>query len=59
FAVVDVWDALNSARPYRPAWPQPEIITYLQAHAGTRFDPDVVRVFLELLETESGLPPQP
>ena len=59
FAVVDVWDALNSARPYRPAWPQPEIITYLQAHAGTRFDPNVVRVFLELLETESGLPPQP
>jgi len=58
FAVVDVWDALNSARPYRPAWPQPEIITYLQAHAGTRFDPDVVRVFLELLEAETGLPSQ-
>ena len=36
FAVVDVWDALNSARPYRPAWPQPEIITYLQAHEGDR-----------------------
>ncbi|HEX6605376.1 MAG TPA: HD domain-containing phosphohydrolase, partial [Chloroflexia bacterium] len=46
FAVVDVWDALLSDRPYRPAWPAPEVRAYLRAHAGTHFDPAVVAAFL-------------
>ncbi len=47
FAVVDVWDALSSARPYRPAWPQDRVRAYLQEQAGVRLDPTVVEVFLE------------
>jgi HD-GYP domain-containing protein (c-di-GMP phosphodiesterase class II) len=56
FAVVDVWDALSTDRPYRPAWPQDKIKAYLRNEAGARFDPQVVRVFLEkfLSQTENA-----
>jgi putative nucleotidyltransferase with HDIG domain len=50
FAVVDVWDALGSDRPYRKAWPQEKILNYLQEEAGKQFDPQVVDAFLKLLE---------
>ncbi len=50
FAVVDVWDALSSERPYRPAWPPEQVRAYLQAEAGRQFDPKVVEVFLQLLD---------
>ncbi|MFQ3661509.1 MAG: HD-GYP domain-containing protein, partial [Chloroflexaceae bacterium] len=43
FAVVDVWDALCSDRPYRRAWSQERALRYLKAHAGTLFDPRVAR----------------
>jgi HD-GYP domain-containing protein (c-di-GMP phosphodiesterase class II) len=49
FAVVDVWDALNSDRPYRRAWPKEQVITYIRTQSGTHFDPRVVEHFLELL----------
>lgn len=48
FAVVDVWDALGSQRPYREAWPEAEVYKYLEEQAGKHFDPQVVQVFLEL-----------
>lgn len=50
FAVVDTWDALNSARVYRPAWPKGKIIAYLKENAGIRFDPRLVQVFLGIME---------
>jgi len=49
FAVVDVWDALRSDRPYRARWPEEQVRAYLQAHAGTLFDPRVVALFLQVL----------
>ncbi|MCS6882740.1 MAG: HD-GYP domain-containing protein [Oscillochloridaceae bacterium] len=52
FAVVDVWDALRSDRPYRRAWSQERALHYLKAHAGTLFDPGVVRAFCALIEAE-------
>ena len=48
FAVVDVWDALTSERPYRPAWPDQAVIDYIKEHSGRLFDPNVVEVFLSL-----------
>ncbi len=51
FAVVDNWDALNSERIYRPAWPKDRIIAYLKENAGIRFDPRLVQVFLGVIET--------
>ncbi len=47
FAVVDVWDALISNRPYRKAWSQEKALNYIRAQAGKHFDPMVVRVFLK------------
>ncbi len=48
FAVVDVWDALLSDRPYRPRMPREKVLEYIESQAGTHFDPDVVREFLRL-----------
>ena len=53
FAVVDVWDALTSDRPYRPAWPKEKVIEEIKAGAGTHFDPRVVEVFLSIIEAGS------
>ncbi len=45
FAVVDVWDALTSDRPYRPAWPEAKARAYIQEQSGKHFDPEVVGGF--------------
>jgi HD-GYP domain-containing protein (c-di-GMP phosphodiesterase class II) len=50
FAVVDVWDAVTSDRPYRPAWSREKALAHIKEQAGTHFDPHVVEVFLELIE---------
>lgn len=52
FAVVDVWDALRSDRPYRPAWSDAETLEYIRRNSGTHFDPEVVRIFLEFVESQ-------
>ncbi|WP_448517745.1 HD domain-containing phosphohydrolase [Pseudothermotoga sp.] len=50
FAVVDVYDALSSDRPYRKAWTKQEAIDYIKNESGRLFDPKVVEVFLKMLE---------
>ncbi len=45
FAVVDVWDALTSDRPYRPAWPEAQALEYIRMESGRHFDPQVVNAF--------------
>lgn len=52
FAVVDNWDALLSNRPYRNAWPRPDVIDYLREKAGILFDPKIVDIFLRMMEKE-------
>jgi putative nucleotidyltransferase with HDIG domain len=49
FAIVDVYDALISDRPYRKAWPLEEVIKHIQKQKGSHFDPLVVDAFLSLL----------
>ena len=49
FAIVDVFDALTSDRPYRPAWKKKEAIDYIHTQTGTHFDPGVLDPFLKLL----------
>jgi HD-GYP domain-containing protein (c-di-GMP phosphodiesterase class II) len=44
-AVADTFDAITSARPYRPASPHKKAIDILRNGAGTRLDPAVVRAF--------------
>ncbi len=47
FAIVDVWDALNSDRPYRKAWLKDKIEQYIISETNTQFDPQIAKVFLE------------
>ncbi len=47
FAIVDVWDALTSDRPYRLAWPKDKALMYIAEQSGRHFDPLVVRMFLK------------
>jgi HD-GYP domain-containing protein (c-di-GMP phosphodiesterase class II) len=49
FAVVDVWDALTSDRPYRPAWSQDEALAYIREQSGKHFDPQVVDLFFKVI----------
>jgi PAS domain S-box-containing protein len=49
FAIVDVWDALLSDRPYRKTWSRERTIDYITKEAGTRFDPTITRTFLEMI----------
>lgn len=46
-AVADVFDALTSERPYKPAWDNPSAITYLREQAGRHFDPACIEAFLK------------
>ncbi|NDY41511.1 HD domain-containing protein [Dissulfurirhabdus thermomarina] len=48
FAVADTWDALRSERRYHEAWSEAEAREHIRSLAGTHFDPEVVRVFLEV-----------
>lgn len=54
FAIVDVWDALTSNRPYRKAWSREEALAYIQDQAGKHFDPQVVDAFLSLMGDEKS-----
>jgi PAS domain S-box-containing protein/putative nucleotidyltransferase with HDIG domain len=47
FAVVDVWDALSSNRPYRAAWAEEKVREHIRAASGTHFDPQVVEIFMQ------------
>jgi len=51
FAVVDVWDALGTDRPYRPALSPEEIISHISKESGKHFDPMVVEIFMQYVLT--------
>ena len=48
FAIVDVWDAIQSDRPYKKAWSREQAILHMQEQAGKYFDPELVDVFLQM-----------
>lgn len=62
-AVIDMYEALTSDRPYRPAMDSAAAHAEVLSRSGTRFDPDVVRIFDELwrrgaIETWSTIHPR-
>ncbi len=60
FAVVDVWDALRSDRPYRASWPEARVLDHIRSLSGTHFDPHIVIVFLEMMTgAASAAPSEP
>jgi len=52
FAVVDVWDALRSHRPYREPMPDEAVIQHILDQSGSHFDPQVVALFLATIAEE-------
>jgi PAS domain S-box-containing protein len=52
FAIIDVWDALCSDRPYRKKMPQSEVVAYIREKSGSLFDPKLVDIFLNIIQTE-------
>jgi putative two-component system response regulator len=45
-AVADVFDALNSNRPYKKAWSMEDSRAYIVEHSGRHFDPRCVQAFM-------------
>lgn len=50
FALVDVWDSLRSDRSYRRAWTEDKVLAYIKELSGTIFDPELVPLFIKLIE---------
>ena len=52
FSIVDIWDALLSDRPYRKAWPEEKVTSYINEISGTVLDPKVVEAFFRMMSEE-------
>ena len=50
FAIADVWGAVTSERPYRKAWTKKKALAYIKDQNGKQFDPQVVEVFLKVIQ---------
>ncbi len=48
-AIVDAFDAMTNSRPYRNPLPEEKAIAEIHAFAGTQFDPQLVKPFLEIV----------
>ncbi|MBN2500720.1 MAG: PAS domain S-box protein [Anaerolineales bacterium] len=53
FSVVDNFDALTSTRTYRPAWKREDAIAFIRENADSHFDPEIVKLFLQLVENNA------
>jgi len=58
FSIIDVWDALRSDRPYRKAWSFERTYQYMEDESGKMFDPELIKVFLELVKEEQECQPK-
>ncbi|MDO6564591.1 HD domain-containing phosphohydrolase [Amphritea sp. 1_MG-2023] len=47
FAVIDVYDALLEERVYKQPWSEARVLEYLEEQAGTLFDPEMIRLFID------------
>jgi putative nucleotidyltransferase with HDIG domain len=54
FAVVDVWDALRSDRPYKSAWPAAEALDHIRSESGKHFDPKAVAALERVLREDAA-----
>jgi HD-GYP domain-containing protein (c-di-GMP phosphodiesterase class II)/sensor domain CHASE-containing protein len=59
FAIVDVWDALSSDRPYRAALGPYQVVEFIASQREKHFDPAIVEAFIPLLDLRVPEPPEP
>jgi HD-GYP domain-containing protein (c-di-GMP phosphodiesterase class II) len=55
FSVIDVWDSMCFDRPYRKAQSPAQARAYIASRSGFDFDPDIVKVFFEWLDSENEI----
>lgn len=48
-ALADVFDALSSRRVYKKAWTEDDVLNEIKICAGSKFDPELVDIFFEVL----------
>lgn len=53
--VIDVWDAMNSKRPYRAPINRDEVLAEMNALSGKQFDPELLQLFLKQVVHEEGV----
>jgi HD-GYP domain-containing protein (c-di-GMP phosphodiesterase class II) len=53
--VCDLYDALRTNRPYRPAWPSEKVLRYIEERMGTELDADAARVFVQLMRENEAV----
>ena len=51
--MADVFDAMTTDRPYRKGMPTEEALVKMEEEAGTQFDPQLVRTFVQLVRSRS------
>lgn len=49
--IADVYDALSTKRVYKEAWPEEKVLETIQAESGKQFDPEIVSIFLNCIDT--------
>jgi len=49
-ALADVYDALSSARVYKEAWDEADVLSKIEENSGGHFDPELVEIFFESLD---------
>lgn len=49
-ALADVYDALSSARVYKEAWDEAEVLSKIEENSGRHFDPELVEIFFDSLD---------
>ena len=49
-ALADVYDALSSARVYKEAWDEADVLSKIEENSGGHFDPELVEIFFEILD---------
>jgi HD-GYP domain-containing protein (c-di-GMP phosphodiesterase class II) len=49
FTIADVWDAIQSDRPYNKAWLKERALAYMKEPSGKYFDPKIARTFLVMI----------
>lgn len=50
-AIADVYDALSNRRCYKEAWDQDAVVAELESESGKMFDPELLRIFLQNMDT--------
>jgi response regulator RpfG family c-di-GMP phosphodiesterase len=54
-SIADVFDALSSKRCYKDPWPDEKVISFLKENSGKMFDPELIEIFIENIDTMNSI----